>query len=56
MGSHERRANMDQFIRAQNVERYRCLLERVIEASARQTIFNPLADEQQKRKDAGDPI
>jgi len=56
MGSHERRANMDQFIRAQNVERYRCLLERVIEASARQTIFNLLADEQQKQKDAGDPI
>jgi len=45
---------MDQFIRAQNVERYRCLLERVIEASARQTIFNLLADEQQKQRNASD--
>jgi len=55
-GSRERRANMDQFIRTQNVERYRRLLERVTEESARQTIFNLLAEEQQKQKDAGDPI
>ena len=47
---------MDQFIRAQNVERYRRLLERVIEELARQTIFNLLAEEQQKQKHAGDPI
>ena len=47
---------MDQFIHARNVERYRCLLERVTEESARQTIFNLLAEEQQKQKDAGDPI
>jgi hypothetical protein len=31
---------MDQFIRTQNVEHYRRLLERVTEESARQTIFN----------------
>ena len=45
---------MDQFIRTQNVARYRRLLE--TEESARQTIFNLLAEEQQKQKDAGDPI
>jgi hypothetical protein len=55
-GSHERIANMDQFIRTQNVARYRRLLERVTEESGRQTIFNLLAEEQQKQKDAGDPI
>jgi len=48
--------NMDRFIRCQNVERYRRLLERVTEESVRQTIFNLLAEEQQKQKDAGDPI
>jgi hypothetical protein len=42
---------MDQFIRTQNVEHYR-LLKRVIEESARQTIFNLLAEEQQKQKGA----
>jgi hypothetical protein len=46
---------MDQFIRTQNVARYRRLLERVTEAD-RQTIFNLLSEEQQKQKDAGDPI
>jgi hypothetical protein len=30
---------MDQFIRTQNVERFRRLLERVTEESAQQTIF-----------------
>jgi hypothetical protein len=47
---------MDRFIRAQNVARYRRLLERVTEESDRQTILNLLAEEQQRRKDAGDPI
>jgi hypothetical protein len=47
---------MDQFIRAQNVARYHRLLERVTEESDRQTIINLLAEEQQKQKDAGDPI
>jgi hypothetical protein len=55
-GGRERRANMDQFIRTQNVERYRRLLERVTEESARQTIFNLVVEEQQKQKDAGDRI
>jgi hypothetical protein len=45
-----------QLIRTQNVVRYRRLLERVTEESDRQTIFNLLSEEQQKQKDAGDPI
>ena len=48
-------ANMERFIRSQNVERFRRLLERVTEQSDRQKITNLLADELQKQKDAGDP-
>ena len=48
-------ANMERFIRCQNVERFRRLLERVTEESDRQKIINLLADEMQKQKDAGDP-
>ena len=48
-------ANMERFIRSQNVERFRRLLERVTEQSDRQKIANLLADELQKQKDAGDP-
>ena len=47
---------MDKFIRSQNVGRYRRLLERVTEESERQVIINLLAEEQQKQKDAGDPV
>ena len=47
---------MDKFIRSQNVERYCRLLERVTEESDRQTIINLFAQEQQKQKDAGDPV
>jgi hypothetical protein len=47
---------MERFIRCQNVERYRRLLERVTEEPDRQTILNLLAEELQKQKDAGDPI
>ena len=46
---------MERFIRSQNVERFRRLLERVTEESDRQKIINLLADELQKQKDAGDP-
>ena len=49
-------ANMDQFIRRQNVERYRRLLERVTEESDRQRITNLLVEERQKQKDAHDPL
>ena len=46
---------MQRFIRSQNVERFRRLLERVTEESDRQKIINLLADELQKQKDASDP-
>jgi hypothetical protein len=49
-------ADMERFIRCQNVEHYRRLLERVTEQSDRQKILNLLAEERQKQKDAGDPI
>jgi hypothetical protein len=49
-------ANMDRFIRRENVERYRRLLERVTEELDRQKIFDLLAEEQQKQRNAGDPI
>ena len=45
---------MERFIRCQNVERFRHLLERVTEELDRQKITNLLADELQRQKDAGD--
>jgi hypothetical protein len=48
--------DQSQFVRSQNVERYRRLLERVTEESNRQQIINLLAEEQQEQKDAGDPV
>jgi hypothetical protein len=47
---------MDRFIRRQNVEHYRRLLEHVTEETERQKIFDLLTEEQQKQKSAGDPI
>ncbi len=47
---------MERFIRGQNVQLYRRLLERVTEQSDRQRILKLLDEEQQKQKDAGDPI
>ena len=49
-------ANMDEFVRSQNVARYRRLLERVTDESNRQQIINLLAEERQKQKDAGDSV
>jgi hypothetical protein len=48
-------ANMGEFVRSQNVMRYRRLLERVIDESDRQTTIKLLAEERQRQKDAGDP-
>ena len=39
------------FVRSQNVQRYRRLLERVTDE-----LINLLAGERQKQKDAGDPV
>ena len=47
---------MDQFVRSQNVTRYRRLLERVTEELDREKILSLLAEEQQKQKDAGDAV
>ena len=43
---------MDRFVRSQNVERYRRLLESVTEELKRQAILNLLGEERQKQKDA----
>jgi hypothetical protein len=55
-GFYETEANMGEFVRSQNVERYRRLLERVTDESDRQQIINLLAEERQKQKNAGDPV
>ena len=47
---------MDEFVRSENVARYRRLLERVTDKSNRQQIINLLADERQKQKDAGNSV
>jgi hypothetical protein len=47
---------MDRFIRRKNVEHYHLLLERVTEEGERQRILKLLAEEQQKQRDAGDPV
>ncbi len=45
---------MYRFIRAENVQRYIHLLDRVTDEPVRQTILQLLAEEQQKQKAAGD--
>jgi hypothetical protein len=45
---------MDRFIRAQNVQHYRRLLERATEETDRKQLLTLLAEEEQKQKDAGD--
>ena len=47
---------MERFIRFQDVERYRRLLDQVTEQSVRQKILKLLDEEQQKQKAAGAPI
>jgi hypothetical protein len=47
---------MDRFVRAQNVERYCRLLDRVTEESDRKQITKLLTEERQKQKEAGDPL
>ena len=49
-------ADVERFIRRQNVEHYRRLQERMTEESDRQTILKLLTEEQKKQKDAHDPI
>jgi hypothetical protein len=47
-------ANMESFVRSQNVERYGRLLEHITEEPKRQMVIELLAEERQKQKDAGD--
>jgi hypothetical protein len=53
---------MEKFVRSQNVERYRRLIESIREDGSltaetrRQTILKLLAEEQQKQRDAGDLV
>jgi hypothetical protein len=47
--------DIDMFVRRQNVERYRHLLETVSNEVDRQRILRLLTEEQQKQKAAGDP-
>ena len=49
-------SGMDRFIRRENVKHYRELLKTVKDEAERQRILKLLAEEQQKQKDAGDPI
>ena len=46
---------IDKFIRHQNVERYRRLLEDVTDEIRRDNLLRLLAEAKQKQKDAGDP-
>ena len=47
---------MDQFVRSQNVERYRRLPEPVTDESNREQIIKLLVEERKKQKDAGDLV
>jgi hypothetical protein len=47
---------MDQFIRRQNVKRYLQMLRIETNETMRARIHSLLAEEQQKQKDAADPI
>ena len=48
--------DMDRFVRAQNVQRYRSLLERATEQADREKLSSLLAEEEQKQKDAGESL
>jgi hypothetical protein len=57
----EREADMDRFVRAQNVQHYRNLLEGATEETdrvklLRLQLLTLLAEEEQKQKDAGDSL
>ncbi len=46
---------VDKFVRRENVERYRRLLETVTDEDRRKHIVKLLAEAKQAQKDAGDP-
>jgi hypothetical protein len=47
--------SVDKFVRHQNVERYRRLLENVTDENRREHLVQLLAEAKQKQKDAEDP-
>ena len=47
---------MERFVRRENIKHYRELLKTVKDEAERRRIQKLLAEEQQKRKDAGDKI
>jgi primosomal protein N'' len=47
---------LDRFIRRQNVQHYRLLLERVTDEAERQRIQKLIAEEERKQRDAGDKL
>ncbi len=47
---------MDTFIRRQTVKRYQRLIEMVIHEPDRQRLLGLLGEEQQRQRDAGDPV
>jgi hypothetical protein len=47
---------MERFVRRQNVEHYRHLLETVTDEGERKRIIDLLAEEEQKEKEAGDLV
>jgi len=47
--------SIDKFVRHQNVERYRRLLENVADENRRAHLLKLFAEAKQKQKDAGDP-
>lgn len=49
-------APVDRFVRQQNIAKYKQLLETALDEAERQRISKILAEEEQKQKDAGDPI
>jgi hypothetical protein len=48
--------DMERFVRAQNVQRYRSFLERATEQADRHKLLSLLAEEEQKQKDAGESL
>ena len=47
---------MERFIRRENVKHYRELLKTVTDERVRERLLKLLAEEQQKQKDANDPL
>jgi hypothetical protein len=47
---------VDRFIRRENVKHYKALLKAATDEAERERVSKLLAEEEQKQKDAGDPV